>query len=506
MRSSAYTATVGAQKMNDLALVKQINEALLDAEEQDVLEAMPKRLIDIDDIPDKPKFPIDALEQYDQQLADAIRYVAKAAQATIEMSAFSVLSGIAFVAQSHVNAPMPNGASSPCSLNLLVEGYSAERKSTVEELALKPLKRANYKLELERLDSIERRKRDKDEVLEDKTFLLDANSTIEAIGQHLGDGVDSALLRSDEAGAFFGGHSMNEDRLRATTSLLTKLFDSGSYSRKRAKSNQNANLSLAHKRLSCFLQAQPVVLLESLKNPLLQGQGYLARFLFCTNERLAGTRVHSIKTFRGIKEGESKLQWLHSKLEAALELPEPINEKGELLPNEASFESDEVLQLHIDYLNKVEAQQSKGDIYHDPNLSPFAGRSGELALRLATCLAYFRDPKPSVSIEAKDMSAALSIAEFSLKSWHLYYTNSKPSKRLIDAEILLKALINKSVFHGVFDKATIGKNAPNAFRRASEYKPLIDLLIAKGWIQQMGNKYQLSEYAFHAFHMFYSEE
>ena len=86
--------------------------------------------------------------------------------------------------------------------------------------------------------------------------------------------MNNASIASDEAGQFFGGHSMKADTRNQALGGYAKLFDDGFVERTRSKSNLNGSGRAYDVRLTFNLQGQHEVLAEALKDPVLRGQGF----------------------------------------------------------------------------------------------------------------------------------------------------------------------------------------------------------------------------------------
>jgi hypothetical protein len=81
---------------------------------------------------------------------------------------------------------------------------------------------------------------------------------------------------------------MSEDNRGRTIATLSKLWDGAPITRTRGAAGESS--VLAGRRLSSHLMLQPVVAAQVMGDPLLTGQGFLARFLVMRAPSLVGQR------------------------------------------------------------------------------------------------------------------------------------------------------------------------------------------------------------------------
>ena len=237
---------------------------------------------------------------------DAVLAISEHVQSPIAMSAQCVIGAISHIAQGKVNAPNRfNAHGEPCSLFLLTEGQSGSRKSTSRNLADRAIldyERKQYEIyrtELEQWKSgpAGLPKKDREAYCAENPPPNDPSSlysdiTLESIAGLYIDGImHNASISSDEAGQFFGGHTMKADTRNQALGGYAKLFDDGYVERTRSKSNLNGSGRAHDVRLTFNLQGQHEVLADALKDPVLRGQGFLPRFILTIPENLAGTRL-----------------------------------------------------------------------------------------------------------------------------------------------------------------------------------------------------------------------
>ncbi len=89
-----------------------------------------------------------------------------------------------------------------------------------------------------------------------------------------------------EGGQFLGGHGMSDDAKTRTLTGLSKIYDTGSAQRVRAKEI----VVVDGRRVSISLAAQAKIASALLGDELAQDQGFLGRFLVCYPDSRIGTR------------------------------------------------------------------------------------------------------------------------------------------------------------------------------------------------------------------------
>lgn len=194
-------------------------------------------------------YPIHALPPLIQHASKAVsEYV----QAPLAMAVQCVLGAITHIAQADVNAPIPNdisGKGEPCSLFLMTEGKSGSRKSSSRKLADKAITAHEryayeiYKEALSQWDDLYQntpKKERADFILSNPKpsdpSTIFSDLTFESLAGLYIDGViKNGSLSSDEAGQFFGGHTMKGDTANNAIGGFTKVYDDGSIQRTRGE-------------------------------------------------------------------------------------------------------------------------------------------------------------------------------------------------------------------------------------------------------------------------------
>ena len=394
-------------------------------------------------------YPIHALPPLLQHASEAI---AEYVQAPIAMTAQCVIGAISHIAQAHVNAPHPfNTEGEPCSLFLLTEGQSGSRKSTSKGLADKAIREHEHDLYKQYQDDYQQwktqqaglSKADREAYLAENPppndpSTLFSDGTLEAVAGLFIDGVlKNASISSDEAGQFFGGHTMKGDTRNQALGSYTKLFDDGSIQRTRSKSNLNGSGRAYDVRLTFNLQGQHEVLSDALKDNILREQGFLPRFILTVPENLAGTRLQDQAFKQKSANIDHRLIAYWERCKTLLDpCPMPLADGQKSQQERRVIHlNDEASQIRLNFYNECEREQGKGGKYE--HIQPFASRASQLAQRLATVFAFFQDEQ---EITAKTMQGACDIIQHSLGEW-LRYADIEPVKES-DAEKLKKKIVN----------------------------------------------------------------
>jgi hypothetical protein len=220
--------------------------------------------------------------------------------------------------------------------------------------------------------------------------------------------------------------------------------------------------------------AQAVTVAEALSNPLLVGQGFLARFLLAAPDSLAGTCFITIESLQRKAYADPRLQayWSRCKeIAASLEYIDP--ETGEVAP--PVLEPDaEAKQVWVDFRNEIETE--RGPLGMFAGLKPFAARSAEQALRLAAVLGCYEGIK---QINADCMRRACMLARYSLDEWLRYIEAGAVDPELkLAGELMnwLRGHKHKADWQE-FHVNKLGKSGPPAIRSATVRDKVLAVLL-----------------------------
>ena len=209
-------------------------------------------------------------------MAQAVAAIAEEVQAPVPLAAFAVISAAAHLAMRLTDAHHPKMGAMPCSLYLLSQAYSGDRKSACYDLATYPINRLErqareaYKLNSEQI----RQEAEAAKGKEAKAAILSqiapdprsiyTEGTIQKIeSDFVNDSAPAMSLSTDEGGSLLGGHSLKSETRAASLGSLTRLFDGKGVQRDRVMEGQSGFRYGV--RFGLFLSAQPVILESTLR-------------------------------------------------------------------------------------------------------------------------------------------------------------------------------------------------------------------------------------------------
>ncbi|WP_300475372.1 DUF3987 domain-containing protein, partial [uncultured Psychrobacter sp.] len=248
-------------------------------------------------------YPIDAWDGLLKKVIIAVSYYA---QVPLAMAGQCVLGALAHIGQQFVNAPHGD-RHNPASLILVTEGESGSGKTetmNLTHLKIDEHEKRQYQLYLTDLETWEKDKasltgKERQAFLDNtpkpynpETVFKDA--TIETIlDKYVNLEIVNASWATDDAAQFFNGHSMTSKTAGNALTSFTDLYSGGVVNRSRSQKNAFANprTKAFNARLTLMLMAQRIILEPALSDPLLNGQGFLARALIACPEDLRGYRT-----------------------------------------------------------------------------------------------------------------------------------------------------------------------------------------------------------------------
>ena len=427
-------------------------------------------------------YPIDALPLLARE---AVLAISEYVQSPIAMTAQCVIGAMSHIAQAKVNAPDRFKAhGEPCSLFLLTEGQSGSRKSTSKNLADRAIldyERKQYEIyrtELEQWKSglAGLPKKDREAYCAENPppndpSTLYSDITLESIAGLFIDGIlKNASISSDEAGQFFGGHTMKADTRNQALGGYTKLFDDGYVERTRSKSNLNGSGRAHDVRVTFNLQGQHEVLDNALKDPVLRGQGFLPRFLLTIPENLAGTRLQNAAYRNKNASKDHRLIAYWTRCESLLDSCPQVQTEHELHNGRYVIPmNNEAIAIDTEFYNVIESLQRVGKRFE--YLQAFASRASQLARRLATVFAYFEGLQ---QIDGKTLQGACEVVKHSLNEWAMYAEIEVKAES--DAEKLIKWIVGKCVQQKT-DRLTYSYIQTSCPRPMQKNKNLLEMVI-----------------------------
>lgn len=448
--------------------------------------------------PSKPTpYPIEAFKGLLKHVVQAVAYYSQVPDA---MAGQCVLGALAHMGQRFIDAPMGHGHM-PTSLILITEGESGSGKTQAMGLThfkIKEYERQQYSNYLDDIAAWDSEKaglkgKELAQFLEDnpkpqnpKTLFDDA--TIEPILDRFISGeMNNASWTTDEAGQFFNGHTMTGDTAGSALSALTKLWSDGEVSRLRSQKSAYATPQTdAHSvRMTLLLQGQRVVLEQALTDPLMNGQGFLARALIACPPDLRGHRVWDDAKRRNdspydnphLIEYWSRCQSLLDPLPAN----EPTTAQGQ--PQRIKMQwADGAEQVFCSHMQGIENRQANGQTLE--YLKAYASRMAENASRIASLMAFF-DGRKIITID--DITRAFMLVEYSTAE-RLRYLDATPTGEQNDSEKLSSWLVDKVRGKNppMLNRTDAYNGAPKPMRKNNKVlQNELDNLESMGHIRQM---------------------
>ncbi|MGP5514084.1 DUF3987 domain-containing protein [Psychrobacter alimentarius] len=445
--------------------------------------------------PSKPTpYPIEA---FTGLLQHVVKAVAHYTQAPTAIAGQCVLGALAHMGQRFIDAPMGHGHM-PTSLILITEGESGSGKSQAMGLTHFKIREyekqlyADYLIELSSWENNKASLKGKElaDFLEDnpkpqnpKTMFKEA--TIEPILDKFIDGsISNASWTTDEAAQFFNGHTMKGDTAGNALSSLTTLYSDGEVSRLRSQKSAYAtpHTDAYNVRMTLLLQGQRVILEPALADPVMNGQGFLARALIACPEDLRGQRVWNDEK----RNNDSPYDNPHlidywARCQSLLD-PSPAN-----LPNDSigapkrikmQWADNQTKQVFTDFKQAIENRQAQGQPLE--YLKAYASRMAENASRIASLMAFFEGRK---AITTDDIKRAFMLVEYST-SERLRYLDATPKGEQNDSEKLSSWLVDKARGKNppILNKSFVSQNAPNTLR-GKKLNSLLDDLESMGHVR-----------------------
>lgn len=235
--------------------------------------------------------------------------------------------------------------------------------------------------------------------------LVCAEPTLEGLHKLLMYGTGALGLFSDEGAQFFGGFAMGKEHAAKTAGGLSGLWDRGEADR--VRSGDGAH-KLYGKRLSMHLMMQPVIAERVLSDPLLQGQGFLARCLIAWPDGTAGSRAYVAESLNA----DPAMAGYWKRMEKCLTAIPSLREgsRNELDPPVLRLTAD-AKAIWIRAHDAVECRMAPEGEYS--TIRPWASKAAEQILRVAGVLSVIADT------EARTIETASIEAGATLVDWYL---------------------------------------------------------------------------------------
>lgn len=437
-------------------------------------------------------FPIEALGPL-RAAAEAAQHISQAPMALAAQSALAVAS---LATQALADVETLSGQATPLSIFALSVAKSGERKSSVDRLLMEPVREVEKALSKEhqeetaswrnkqdiwvaqRNDILKKAKNGGDEAAVDLDALgpepagplmpqlVASEPTFEGITKHLGISRPSLGIFSDEGGGFIGGHAMSTDNKLKTMAGLSGMWDGAPVNRTRAGDGVS---TFYGRRLCCHLMVQPVAAEGFLSDPIVMGQGFLARFLVVQPESAIGTRLRHGHD----PASKAKLSVWSGRVRELLTAQMPLSEgaRNELDPPmlALSAEAREILQYFAD---AVESAQIKGGDLEA--IQPFASKAAEHAARIAGVMTIFADGN-ACEVSADAMEDAVKLATFYIRE-ALRITNAAVISQEARQGEALRVWLNEKWAEPCISAVEVAQSGPGSMRETAKARRTLQYL------------------------------
>jgi hypothetical protein len=454
--------------------------------------------------PIKPVYPINAFHLVIREAAYEVLEHTKAPDALIGMA---FIHGLTLSCQGLVDVRLPTGQVKSVSQNMLIIAESGERKTTVYDLVLKPVKDADnesilmyrsrleqFKIEdelwhatfkgISRAISKAKSKGELTTELEQQLsehgrlkpkkprlrYYLRQDMTSKAIMEALdGDG-ESIAISIDEGHVYFKSASSS------CFGLHNQIWDSPE-----SLSLNRADLEFLfakHPRESvCIMtQSAPFKAYIEKRGSVARGSGYWARYLVAWPQSTQG--------YRGVKPGEQIWKYLpkfHARVNELLEEYRIMIESGKVERKIVEFSEDAKARWY-ELAAQVEGMLRPGEYLSDIN--DFASKIMEIIARLAAAMHYFNGEGGKITHDTLERS-------FILVRWHIEEFKFLFSPQCVmpqdqadahDVAIWLRARRWQGINSDTFvPKNDVRKSGP--VREINRLNDALKLLSAHGWVQ-----------------------
>jgi hypothetical protein len=454
------------------------------------------------ELPPADLFPIDALGGV---LAPAARAIHDRVQAPLAICGQSVLAAATLAVQGQANVELPTGHIKPLSSYFVSVAATGERKSAVDDEALRPVRRreavlretytaaaqanqnASEAWDAARREAIKRAKGNRDVIgaalvalgpapqAPLRPILTCEEPTYEGMCRLLAEGQPTIGIFAAEGGQFIGGHGMSEDAILRTAAGLSAIWDGKPIKRVRATDGATV---LPGRRVAMHLMAQPDVAAIWMNNRLLIDQGLMSRVLMTAPEPASGTRLWHDP----LPDSDTALRLYGARLLDTLGLPLPLapNTRNELEPRTLAL-SAAARKRWIEFADHVEKQLGAGG-----ELEPVRGLGNKLpehAVRIAAVLTLV-DNIQAGDVARIEMESGIALAEHYAAEALRFFGASRVPADLLLAQRLLNWLLIQWEEPNV-SLPDIYQRGLNAIGDQATARKLVATLEEHGWLQKI---------------------
>lgn len=449
-------------------------------------------------IPDVERATPYPVEQLPPVIRDATNAIAEKVKAPVALAGQCVIGAVVYLALTRANVEGAIGKPMPINTAMLSLADSGDRKSTCHELAFQPIAEQQQKLADERrlaLDDYNQgRKGLKGKELQDYEDTHDipddvrtlySDVTFERIAGDLVSGKTLIFWDTDEGGQMLSGHSLKSETRVATIGGMTKLLDRGFIERMRSRGNAEASGTAYQRRFTIHLMAQSIAVNDALNDPLLRGQGLLARFLLTAPESLAGTRTLTFEDLAKQSEpadADPRIKRYWGRSSELLNSDEYIDaETGNAVPPTLKLTLD-ASRLWLELFNETEQGQNKFEKLG--GVKQFAARTGDQARKLAAAFAVFEGLE---EVDAQCMRSAVAIVRHSISEWARHSESTAVDRVAQQASDLMEWLIKRE-WHTFTARDLQNKGFGDVRKSAAKRDVILGLLCDKHHLVTMDGK------------------
>ena len=449
-----------------------------------------------DDTAPATRYPIEA---WAGVLRDAVEAIAYHAQVPQAMAGQCVLGALATILQQYINAAFADGEPMPVSLFLLTRGASTDGKNRTVRFSHKVIKDHQRKLDDKYRDDLDVWQADKratprkelDNFLitnpqpVQKTLFVSSGTLQGIISEMLNNQQKSIAWVTSDAGQFFGGYSMDDKNGNKTIADLSDVWSEGYFDN--VTKGNTGNKRAYDLRFTLDLQGQDEIIRNPLADPIMNGQGFLPRFLFAFPDSMRGKRVYN--TNERMNDNSEHDPRLVAYWQACSILLDPV-------PSSIEYDSDNnPIKINMGFADQ-HARQALADYQQQcenaiaiggrlEKYPAYAGRQAENASRIAALMAYF-DGRTLLTVD--DIKRASLLTEYSITERMRYDGESMGGDSAeSDSQKLVNWLIKKAKEKNTasFNRTYIANNCPNPMRKSSRIlQQELDHLESAGYIRQ----------------------
>jgi hypothetical protein len=450
-------------------------------------------------LPASEPFPIEALGA----LRSAAEAIHAKTQAPMAICGQSVLAVASLAAQAHADVVLPTGAAKPLSCFFVTVAASGERKTSCDDLALRPVRdcvdelRVQYQIDFsDHLRRLDLWKVQRDEILKrakkDATaaeadlqalgneptppatpIIVCAEPTIEGLIKMLRNGLGFAGLFSAEGATFIGGIGMSADHKLKTAGYLSSMWDGTAIDRIRAGDDL---IALHGRRLAAHLMVQPSVAAQLLSDADLMGQGLLSRVLVSAPPPAAGSRLWREPP----ASADAALADYGNRIAALLNRPRQHAEgrPAELIPRALAL-TTEARALWVQYHDAIETECGPSGAL--AVISGLAAKLPEHAARLSAVLAMAFDPD-AAEVDAVTMADGITLTEHYRGEAQRLFEAGHIHPDLVLAEKVLGFIRDRG---GTVGLRCIYTHGPNGARDKATAQRIVRVLEDHRWLAKI---------------------